>query len=72
MYVVKYALHGNRHPEDHYVQFTQDADQVMVWAGLTRAGVVLGPHFAERNLDTNIDYYVLYVTMLSREIFRLI
>ena len=35
----------------------------MAWVGLTRAGVVLGPHFAESNLDTEylriIRYYVI-------------
>ena len=44
--VVKYAPYGNGHPDDHYVEFTQGADQVMVWVGLTQTGVVLGLHFA--------------------------
>ena len=35
----------------------ESADQVMVWVGLTQAGVVLGPHFAERNLV--ICYHVI-------------
>ena len=61
---MKYALYGNGHPADHYVEFAQGVDQVMVWVGLTRAGVVLGPHLAERNLDTReylciICYYVI-------------
>ena len=49
--VIKYAPFGNGHPADHYVEFAQ-GDQVMVWLGLTRAGLVLGPDVAERNLDT--------------------
>ena len=69
--VMKYALHGNGRPGDHYVEFAQGPDQVMVWVGLTRAGVVLGPHFAERNLDTR-EYLCLYVTMLYRGNFTFI
>ena len=69
--VTKYPLYGNGRPADHYVEFAQGADQVMVWVGLTRAGVVLGPHFAERNLDTR-EYLCLYVTMLYRGNFTFI
>ena len=43
----------------------------MVWVGLTRAGVVLGPNFAEKT-STLENIYVLYVTMLYRGIFTLI
>ena len=62
--VTEYAEHGNGQPPDHYVEFAQGADQVMVWVGLTRKGVVLGPHFAERNLDSRehsriIGYHVI-------------
>ena len=62
--VIKYAPYGNGHPADHYVELAQGTDQVMVWVGFTRAGVVLGPDFAERNLDTReylriIRYYVI-------------
>ncbi len=67
--VIKYAPRGNGHPPDHYVEFAQGADQVMVWAGLTRAGIVLGPHFVERNLDTReYAHYTLpcYTAGLSR------
>ncbi len=62
--VIKYAPYGKGHPADHYVEFVQGDDQVMVWVGLTRAGVVLGPHLAERNLNTReylriIPYHVI-------------
>ncbi|CAB3989435.1 Hypothetical predicted protein [Paramuricea clavata] len=50
--VIKYAAKGDGHPPDHYVEFSQGADQVMVWVGLARTGVVLGPHFIERKLDS--------------------
>ena len=61
--VIKYTPYGNGHPTDHYVEFAQGADQVMVWVGLTRAGAVLGPHFAEKtSIKENI--YLLYVTIL--------
>ena len=50
--VIKYAAKGAGLPPDHYVEFSQGADKVMVWIGLTRTGVVLGPYFIERNLDS--------------------
>ena len=50
--VVKYAEFGQGHPEDHYVDFEQGPDQVMVWMGLTGDGKVLGPHFVQGRLDT--------------------
>ena len=30
-----YSQFGNGHPNDHYVGFKQEADQLLVWAGLT-------------------------------------
>ncbi len=53
------------HPPDNYVEFAQGADQVMIWVGLTREGVVPGPHFAERNHNSReylriIRYYYYY------------
>ena len=39
---------------DHYVEFSRRNDQIMVWVGLTGAGIVLGPHFVCGNLDTRI------------------
>ena len=66
---IKYAPYGNGHPADHYVKFAQGFDQVMVWVGLTRTGVVLIPHFAERlNLDTREDLRIMrYYFTLQRE-----
>ena len=65
--VIKYAPYGNGQPADHYVEFAQGADQVMVWAGLTGAGVVLGPHFAERNLDTREYLRIIRYNVIQRE-----
>ena len=61
--VIKYAQRGQGHPPDHYVEFKQGADQVMVWMGLT-GGRVLGPHFVRGRLDTReylriIRYHVV-------------
>jgi hypothetical protein len=51
--VRKYAAHdGDVCPADHYVGLFEGADQVMVWIGLTRTEIVLGPHFVQGNLDT--------------------
>jgi len=49
---VKYAAHGQGHPDDYYIEFKQGADQVMVWMGLTGDGNVLGPHFVEGRMNT--------------------
>lgn len=65
--VVKYAPYGNGHPEDHYVEFAQSSHQVMVWVGLTRAGVVLGPHLAERNLDTREYLRIIRYNVIQRD-----
>ena len=46
--VIEYAEHGNSNPPDHYVEFAQFVDIVMLWVGLARSGAILGPHFAER------------------------
>ena len=39
--VIRYSPHGDGHPTDHYVEFAQGADQIMVLVGLTRAGFFL-------------------------------
>jgi hypothetical protein len=62
-------LYGNGHPVDHYVEFAQGADQVMVWVGLTRAGVVLGPHFAERNLNTREYLRIIRYHVIQRDFY---
>ena len=69
--IIRYSPHGDGHPAVHSVQCAQGTDQVMVWVGLTRAGVVLGPHFAEKT-STLENIYVLNVTMSYRGIFTLI
>ena len=43
------------------------AGQVMVWLRLTRAGVVLGPHFAERNLDTREYLRIIRYHVIQRD-----
>ena len=65
--VRNYAEHGNGHPPDHYAEFLQGANQLMVWVGLTRTGVVLGPHFAERNLDTREYLRIIRYNVVQRD-----
>ena len=65
--VIKYAPYGNGHPPDHYVEFAQGADQVIVWARLTRAGIVFGPHFVERNLDTREYLRLIRYHLIQRD-----
>ena len=50
--VIQYAAYGQGHPDDHYIEFKQGADQVMVWMGLTGDGKVLGPHFVQVRFNT--------------------
>ena len=40
---------------------------MMVWVGLTRAGVVLGPHFIERNLDSREHLRVIRYNVIQRD-----
>ena len=65
--VIKYSAYGNGHPAGHYVELAQGTDQVMVWVGLTRAGVVLGPHFAERNLATSEYIRIIRYHVIQRD-----
>ena len=65
--VIKYAARGEGHPPDHYVEFSQGADQVMVWVGLTRTGVVLGPHFFRPNLDSQEYLRVIRYLVIQRD-----
>ena len=41
--IIRYAPRGNGHPDDHYVEFSQGEDKVMVWVGLNRQSIVFGP-----------------------------
>ena len=66
--VRKYAARGHGHPNDHYVGCLQGAQQVMVWVGLTRQGVVLGPHFTRRNLDTREYIRIIRYNVIQREL----
>ena len=50
--VIHDTPHGQRHPANHFVEFEIGANSAIVWIGLTRAGVVLGPHFIQGNLNT--------------------
>ena len=62
-----YAAYGNGHPPDHYVEFLQGSNQIMVWVGLNRAGNVLGPHFVERNLDTREYLRIIRYNVIQRD-----
>ena len=65
--VIRYSPHGDRHPADHSVEFAHGADQVIILVGLTRAGVVLGPYFAERNLDTREYLRIIRYHVIQRD-----
>ena len=58
---------GTGHPPDHYVEFSQRADKVMVWVGLTRTGVVLGPHFIEKNLASREYLRIIRYNVIQRD-----
>ena len=65
--------HG--HPGNHYVEYQHGAQQIIVWVGLTRQGVVLGPHFVGGNLDTReyiriIRYNVIQIGFRVQNIDR--
>ena len=69
--VIYYSAHGNGHPDDHYVEFEQGADQVMVWMGLTGNGLVLGPHFVQGRLDTREYMRIVRYHVIQRDFVRL-
>ena len=68
--VRKYALHGDGHPPDHYVEFLQGGNQIMVWISLTRAGIVLGPHLVQGNLNSREYLRIIRYNVIQRD-FRL-
>ena len=68
--VIKYSQHGNGHPEDHYVEFTQGPGQVMVWLGLTRNGTIFGPHFVRGKLNTQEYMRIVRYNVIQREFRR--
>ena len=40
---IQYVKRGKGHPNDHYVEFEQGEDNVMVWLWLTGEALVLDP-----------------------------
>ena len=68
--VVRYAERGTGHPDDHYVEFSQGEDKIMVWVGLTRQGVVLGPHFVEGRMDTREYLRIIRYNVIQRDFNR--
>ena len=67
-----YSHFGDGHPDDHYVEFKQGADQLMVWAGLTGSGVLLGPHFVwrDRRMDTQEYLRIVRYNVVQRDFQR--
>ena len=65
--VREYAACGEGNPPNHYVEFQQGADQVMVWVGLTRTGIVLGPHFVQGHLDTREYLRIVLYNVVQRD-----
>ena len=68
--VVKYAPYGQGHPDDHYVEFEQGPDKIMVWVGLTRNGTVLGPHIVRGALDTQEYLRIVRYHVVQQELRR--
>ena len=64
---IHYAPYGQGHPANHFVEFEQGADSVMVWIGSTRAGVVLEPHFIQGNLNTREYIRIICYHMIQRD-----
>ena len=62
-----YERKQDGHPHDHYAGDIQGAQQIMVWAGLTRQGVVLGPHFTRANLDLGEYMRIIRYNVSQRE-----
>ena len=65
--VIHYAPYGQGHLANHFVEFEQGADIVMAWAGLTRAGIVLGPHFIQGNLNTREYLRIIRHHVIQRD-----
>ena len=68
--VIHYRPYGQGHTANHFVEFEQGADSVMVWIGLTRAGVVLGPHFIQGNLNTREYLRIIHYHVIQRDFLR--
>ena len=60
--VIHYAPYGKGDPADHFVEFEQGADSVVVWIGLTRTGVALEIALS-RKTSTQESTYELCITM---------
>ena len=60
--VIHYAPYGQGHTANHFVEFEQGADSVIVWIGLTRTGVVLDLTLS-RGTSTQESTYELCITM---------
>ena len=64
---ILYAPYGNGHPDAHYIEHMQGADQLMVWVGLTGNGDLLGPHFVNGNLNTREYLRIVRHNVIQRE-----
>ena len=65
--VIKYAEYGHGHPAEHYVEFEQGPDKIMVWVGITRNGVIFGPHVVRGRLDTREYIRIIRYNVIQRE-----
>lgn len=55
---------GNGHPRDHYVEFAQVADQLMVWVGLTREALSWA-HILLKGISTAGSIYEFTLSCFS-------
>jgi len=69
--VIQYQKRGQGHPEEHYIDFEQRADKIMVWTGLTGEGLVIGPYFIEGKMDTREYLRIVRYNVIQRDFRRL-
>lgn len=68
--VINYAPFGQGHPEDHYVEFEQGPDKIMVWVGMMRNGTIFGPHVVRGKLDTREYLRIVRFNVVQRKFQR--
>ena len=69
--VIQYQRRGEGHPDNHYIGHEQGAGKVMVWMGLTGAGLILGPYFIEGGMDTREYLRIVRFNVIQRDFRRL-
>lgn len=66
-FVFRYAPFGEGHPDDHYTDAQQGADQVHVWGGLMKNGTVFGPYFIRGNMNCREYLRIVRYNLIQRD-----